>query len=163
MVVKQEERVPLSALDVGYLGAFLGLRINELVIQGLEAVGFNGFRESHGYVIQHFVEADRSITELARRMEVTQQAASKVIGELVALGILEATPALDRRSKRIRLSDRGQRLAKTSRQLRTRIEKRLLSAIGTPAYEAARTTLVQCLEKLGGVDRIKSRRVRAPN
>ena len=163
MVVKQEGRLSLSALDVGYLGAFLGLRINELVMQDLAVAGFKGFRESHGYVIQHFVEGDRSITELARRMEVTQQAASKVIAELIALGIFEASPALDRRSKRIRLSDRGQRLVKTSRQLRTRIEKRLLSEIGTPAYEAARTTLVQCLEKLGGVDRIRSRRVRAPS
>jgi hypothetical protein len=53
----------------------LGLRINELVAARLAAEGFGNVKESHGYVIQHLIDEDRSITELANRMEVSQQAA----------------------------------------------------------------------------------------
>jgi len=70
-------RVDLARLDIAYLGFFLGLRVNELVLEKGAAAGFRVMRESHGYVVQHLIESERSITELARRMNVSQQAASK--------------------------------------------------------------------------------------
>ena len=93
-------------LDLGYVALFLGLRVNQLIMDRMHARGFKGLRESHGYVIQHLIEKERSVTELARRMEVTQQAASKVVAELARLGILEIDKAADGRSKSVRLSPR---------------------------------------------------------
>jgi hypothetical protein len=104
--VKTSRVIP-EQLDLAYLALFFGLRVNELVMQRMAGAGFRGVRESHGYLMQHLIEADRSITELARRMHVTQQAASKAVAELIGLRILEAAPAKDRRSKSIRLSERG--------------------------------------------------------
>ena len=98
MVVKTS-RVTSSQLDLAYLALFLGLRVNELVMKRMAMAGFKGVRESHGYLIQHLIESDRSITELADRMGVTQQAASKAVAELIAIRILEAVPAKDRRAK----------------------------------------------------------------
>ena len=66
------------------------------------SAGFQNVRQSPGCVIQHLIEAYRTISELARRMEVTQQAASKVVAEMVGLGILESVVAEDRRVRQVR-------------------------------------------------------------
>jgi len=151
-----------AGLDLAYAGLFLGLRVNELVANRLSAAGFEDVRESHGYVLQHLIEGDRSITELAGRMEVTQQAASKVVAELISLGILETATGDDRRAKRIRLSKRGWHAVQSARRARRLIEKRLLSAVGSEPYETTRTILLACLQALGGIQRVRTRRIRQP-
>lgn len=161
MVVKLE-RVDPAQLDLGYAALFVGLRVNELVMERLKRGGFENVRESHGYVIQHLIGGERSITELARRMEVTQQAASKAVAQLVELGILEAAAGADRRSKRIRLSARGWESVRRGREIRRRIEGRLRGSIGERRYSRAKETLLACLGELGGLTRIRSRRVRMP-
>ena len=113
-------------------------------------------------LIQHLIEEDRSITELARRMEVTQQAASKAVAELIRLGVLEAIGGTDRRSKRIRLSSEGWRSVRLARKLRSQIERRLVKALGSGKYSEAKGLLLQCLGELGGMERIRSRRIRPP-
>jgi DNA-binding MarR family transcriptional regulator len=161
MVVKSSSAI-LQQLDLAYVAFFLGLRVNEMVIDRTLKEGFTGVRESHGYVIQHLVESERTITELAKRMDITQQAASKIVAELIDIGILEAIPAKDRRAKRIRLSQEGWRCVRLGRRTRTRIDKLLVRAAGRKSYENAKSTLLTCLRALGGVERIRSRRIRAP-
>ena len=160
-MVVQSTRVEPAALDLGYLGLFLGLRFNELVRARIHAAGFRRVRDSHGFVIQHLIESDRSITELAARMGVTQQAASKSVAELVALRVVRAAPGDDRRAKRIGLSPRGWKAVHASRRARRTIERQLLKTIQRRDYAAAQRTLIRCLEALGGIDRIQTRRVRA--
>jgi len=161
MVVHKQKRVVPSELDLGYLGFFLGLRINELVGKKLASAGFQHVRQSHGYVIQHLIEKERMITELARRMQVTQQAASKTVAEMVELGILESVVADDRRARTIRLSQRGWESVKLARKVRSRIEARLIARTGD-AYAAAKETLLTCLNELGTTADIKSRKIREP-
>ncbi len=161
MVVKSTPgRLP--PLDLGYLALFLGLRVNQLVKERLHAAGFQNVRESHGYLIQHLIDEDRSITELAQRMEVTQQAASKAVAELAELGILDLIPGVDRRAKRVRLSRRGWRVVRLGRKIRRQIESRLIRAAGKEQYDTGKSILSACLEGLGGMDRIRSRRILPP-
>jgi DNA-binding MarR family transcriptional regulator len=162
MVVQSNELSILRQLELPYLGFFLGLRVNELVMEQTWNAGFNGVRESHGYVIQHLIDSDRTITELARRMGVTQQAASKGVAELIHLGLAEAVSEKDRRAKRIRLAQRGRNCVRLGRRLRAKLEKELIRSAGKKNYENAKATIVNCLELLGGVERIRSRRIRAP-
>lgn len=152
-----------SQLDLGYLGLFLGLRVNEIVRARGAARGFRGMRDSHGYVVQHLVDADRTITELARRMGVSQQAASKSVSELLARGILESLPHDDGRARTIRLSKRGWEAVRFGRKTRRRLEAKLRRDVGTKEYDQARTVLVACLQSLGGVGRVRGRSVRAPS
>jgi DNA-binding MarR family transcriptional regulator len=161
MVVKARGEV-ISQLDLGYLALFLGLRVNQLVMERMRAEGFQDVRESHGYVIQHLIEKERSITELAQRMEVTQQAASKVVAELAELGVLDIVPGSDRRAKKVRLSLRGWNVVRRSRQIRRQVEGRLIHTAGAEQYETAKSILSTCLETLGGMDRVRSRRVTPP-
>ena len=162
MVVQSSEHVVLNQLELPYLGFFLGLRVNELVMEQTWKAGFKGVRQSHGYVIQHLIESDRTITELAKRMDVTQQAASKMVAELIHLRLVEAVTDKDRRAKRIRLAQRGRACVQLGRGLRARIEKRLIRSAGGKNYEHAKATLLNCLQVLGGIERIRSRRIRAP-
>ena len=161
MVVKTSDGLP-SGVDLAHVAFFLGLRVNELVMEHLAKAGFKGVRESHGYLIQHLIESERSVTDLARRMDVTQQAASKAVAELVGLGILETAPAKDRRAKRIRLSQRGWECVRLGRRARSQIDRGLVNAAGTTHYEMARSTLLTYLRTLGGIKRVSSRRVRKP-
>ena len=163
MVVKATSRVNIQYLDIAYLGLFLGLRVNELVRQRMERAGFAGVRDSHGYLIQHLIESDRSITELARRMNITQQAVSKTVRELTRLGLLESSPAKDRRSKRVRLSRDGWECVRFGRRVRKQLEKRLTAAADRRKYGQAKATIIQCLHILGGLGAIKSRLIRQPD
>lgn len=162
MVVKSSSAFALHQLELSHLAFFVGLRVNELVMERTAKAGFTDVRESHGYVIQHLIESERTITELARRMDITQQAASKIVAELIHIGILEAIPTKDRRTKRIRLSQEGWRCVRLGRRARTQIDSRLVRAAGRKRYENAKSTLLTCLRALGDVERIWSRRVRAP-
>jgi len=162
VVVKSRILTP-AQLDLAYLALFFGQRVNELVLEHLLRSGFDRARESHGYLIQHLIDAERTITELAKRMEVSQQAASKSVAELVRLGTLEIVPMKDRRAKRIRLSKRGWEAVQSARQERTRLDRRLMEAIGEKAHKKARASLLSCLEELGGLERILDRRVQDAN
>jgi DNA-binding MarR family transcriptional regulator len=161
MVVQSSKPIP-SELDLGHLAFFLGLRVNELVLQRLTKAGVIGVRESHGYVIQHLVEKERSISELAARMGVTQQASSKMVAELVSLGLLQLKKAEDRRAKRVRLSPYGWEIVQLSRRARAQLHHRLVRQIGKRKYETAKVIVLECLSKLGGISAIKHRRIHAP-
>jgi DNA-binding MarR family transcriptional regulator len=154
--------VTTDQLDLAHLALFVGQRVNELVVSRLAKMGFDRVRESHGYLIQHLIGGERSITELAKRMEVTQQAASKAVNELVNLGVLESVTAKDRRAKRIRLSRRGWECVRLTRHVRAGFDKRLMAAVGKTTYGRTKAALNDCLEELGGLERILHRRVRAP-
>jgi len=161
-MVVHSKQIDLTQLDLAYLGLFLGQRVNALVVDRLNRAGFRNVRESHGYVVQHLIEKERSITELAKRMRVTQQAASKIVSEMVRLRILDAKPAQDRRAKVIRISKRGWASVRLSRRTRMQIDRRLVKAVGGEEYRRAKACLTECLEILGGVKTIESRRVREP-
>jgi DNA-binding MarR family transcriptional regulator len=159
MVVQSRSAIP-AQLDLGYLGFFLGLRVNELVLGCLARAGIRGVRESHGYLVQHLFESPRSITELAERMDVTQQASSKMVAELVRLKVLEIGAGKDRRAKQVRLSAYGRRLVRHNRRTRKQIHARLVRELGKNKYEAARALVLQCLIRLGGIKAIRDRKIR---
>ena len=162
MVVNTRPPSLPPGLDLGYLSLFVGLRVNQLVLERMRAAGFQQVRESHGYLIQHLIESDRTITELAGRMQVTQQAASKAVAELLTLGVLDLVAGRDRREKTVRLSDRGWTLVRLGRRVRREIERRLIRVAGREEYEAAKSVLTACLDALGGTERVRSRRVLPP-
>ncbi|PYY06783.1 MAG: hypothetical protein DMG69_22110 [Acidobacteria bacterium] len=66
-----------------------------------------------------------ALTEVAKRVNVTQQAASKMIAELIRLGVVQATSAKDKRAKRVRLSPRGWDCVQLGRQTRAEVDGQL--------------------------------------
>jgi DNA-binding MarR family transcriptional regulator len=152
-----------SALDLGHLALFVGLGYADAVQRELARGGFEGLTFSHGFVFQHLIDGARTIGELSARLEVTQQAASKVIADLERLGYVErARDPKDARIHRVRLSERGDACVRLSRRARARLERKLTKQYGAPALDGARALLAKVLEDLGGAQAVRARRVRAP-
>ncbi|MCP3062854.1 MarR family transcriptional regulator [Myxococcus sp. K38C18041901] len=152
----------LDSLDLGYLALFVGQRMNDQVLEELHAAGFTGLRHSHGYVFQHLLGGARTISELAKLLGVTQQAASKSVAELESLGYVEKTEAGDARVRQVALSARGLASVEKSRALRSALQKRFERQHGAGPVEEARTLLAGMLVSLGGEDAVRRRRVRQP-
>lgn len=151
----------LSQIDLGYLAQFVGMRLNELVLAGLRDAGFADIRESHGFVFQHLVDGPRTVTDLARRLGVTQQATSKTVAELVRLGFLRDAAAADKRARAVELSPHGAACLAKARALRAALMRRIARRHGDAA-ERARAVLAEILEDLGGAEAVRTRSVRAP-
>jgi DNA-binding MarR family transcriptional regulator len=155
------DAVDLQALDLGYLALFVGQRINELVLDKLADDGFGDLRVSHGYVVQHLIGGPRTITELAGLLGVTQQAASKVVAELIELGYIESAVTGDRRARAISLSERGHASVAHTRKTRAKLQHKLVAKHGA-AIDRTREVLAQVLDDLGGAPSVRARRVREP-
>jgi DNA-binding MarR family transcriptional regulator len=170
MVVNREKQKAediLAILGIGYLGLFLGQRMNEVIIAQSRRGGYPQMRESYGYVIQHLVGKDgrvaRTGSELAHRMGVSQQAASKAVAELVRLGVVRIVPpaeGADRRAKLVQLTDIGWHGVTEARRARERLERQLEKKLGTARYVSIRAALRECLGLMGGLERIRNRKVR---
>jgi DNA-binding MarR family transcriptional regulator len=150
----------LDAVTALYLS---GLALTTEALRRLHAAGHPDLRISHGFVVQHLVVGPVRIGDLAARMGVTQQAASKAVTELEALGYLErsADPA-DGRVRRVGLSARGVEAVSATRAVRAEIERELAAALGAQRLEAARHTALDALEWAGGAEAVRGRRVASP-
>jgi DNA-binding MarR family transcriptional regulator len=151
-------------LDVVTALYLAGLALTSEALRRLGAAGHPDLRISHGFVVQHLVEGSVRIGDLAERMGVTQQAASKAVGELESLGYVEraADPA-DGRVRRVGLSTRGREAVATTRSVRAEIERELGEALGADRVEAARRAALDALEWVGGAHAVRARRVAPPH
>ncbi len=161
MPAKTPADVDLAQLDLGYLALFVGQRVNELVAEELRARGFVGLRTSYGYVFQHLLGGPRSVTELSRLLGVSQQAASKSVAELAALGYIQGSATTDARVRSVELSARGYAAIRAARAFRRKLTQRIARRHGANATRARRL-LALVLVELGGADAVRARRVRSP-
>jgi DNA-binding MarR family transcriptional regulator len=147
-------------LDVVLAALFAGLALNERVTERLRAAGFDDVRFSHGFVFQHLVPGPLPVGELARRMDVSQQAASKATAELEQLGYLERTPdPADARVRRLGLSERGREAIAAGRDARAAVADELGAVLGAGRAARLRRDLLAALEAAGGLDAVRARRV----
>ena len=147
-------------LDVVLAALFAGLALNERVAERIREGGFPDVRFSHGFVFQHLVPGPLPIGELARRMGVSQQAASKSAAELERLGYVErvADPA-DARVRQVALSARGRDAVAAGRDARARVAAELEESLGPRRTATLRRALLDTLETAGGVEAVRARRV----
>lgn len=161
--VTESQRIDVDGLDVTLLALFAGWAAADQIAQRLGERGFDGVRFSDGLIFQHLVAAERTIGELAQRMEVTQQAASKAVADLQRRGWVELTvDPDDRRSRLVGLSERGRAAVAASRVVRAEMVGELLRECGPDDMDAARRVLATMINRHGGDVAIRSRRVLPP-
>jgi DNA-binding MarR family transcriptional regulator len=155
--------VDLESLDVTLLSLFAGWAAADDIRQRLERRGFEGIRFGDGLIFQHLVGADRTITELAARMEVTQQAASKAVADLQRRGwvSLNVDPA-DARARRVALREHGLAAVEAARAVRAELVAELTADCGATDMAAARRVLGTMIGRTGGEIAVRSRRVMPP-
>ncbi len=101
---------------------------------------------------------------MARALGISQQAASKAVGELVDLGYVAlTTDDTDRRRKAATLTDRGRRAIELTRAARAEVDGRVRSAVGDDRFATALGVLHQAMSELGLDEAVAARRVQPPS
>lgn len=85
-----------------------------------------------------------SMSELARRLAISRQAAHKTVTELARRGILEVQDDPERgNSKRVVYTEKGRQLNRAGAQMIARIEDRLVQRLGPEGVVTLRELLAQ--------------------
>lgn len=157
--------VPLDPedIDLPTLAALAGAATTEYLLARVRKAGHPAVRASHGWVFQHLVEGTPTVTELAQRLGVTQQAASKWVAELEAQGYVERrADEDDSRIRRIALTPKGRSVIERGRDARAKLEAELRVAIGPRALATARKAMIALLSQTGGLADVERRRAKPP-
>src|SRR5579885_1202213 len=94
--------------DLPLLFAALHAAANANVVRRIAAAGHPDLRPTHGYVFQHLIPGPSRITELADKLGMTLQGASKLVIELERLGYVTRRPdPADGRNRIVELTERG--------------------------------------------------------
>ena len=149
-----------AELDFPTLVSLAGTAANQHLLRRLHEDGYPGVRTSHGYMIQNLIDETPTVGELAGRLGVTQQAASKVVVEMEAMGLVtRAYDPSDSRVRRVALTPHGQALLTAGRKARAALEQAIAAQVGDLA--AAKRALLRLLDHTGDLAGITRRRVRA--
>lgn len=148
--------------DLTLILAALSAAANAEVVRRTAAAGYPDLRPTHGYVFQHLIPGPSRITELAGRLGMTIQGASKVVVELERLGYVSRHPdPADGRNRIVALTPRGWAGIEAGRAARAAVTADLRAALGDDA-----AALVAALKRLsdhtGALDNLLARRLRPP-
>jgi DNA-binding MarR family transcriptional regulator len=150
-------------LDLSLLALFAGWAMTETVRRRMAEDGFPEVRFNDGVVVQHLLAEPLSITALARRMDVTQQAASKTVADMTRRGLLVRRRSdADGRVTMLELTERARAAVDTARAQRVSLDEELTEEIGAARIAETRAALTAILGRLDADRAILNRRVRPP-
>lgn len=135
------------------LGALLRMPVDVIHARMLAALHEHGFTEvipAHMVVLRYPGPDNLRPVELATQTGMSKQALNYLLGQLEEAGYLERVedPG-DRRSKRIRLAERGYAAAAVMRAAVAEVEAEFARACGDEDLEALRNLLVRLNNTLG--------------
>lgn len=129
------------------IGALLRMpweRVLRRMLERLHAEGFEDLDMVHMNLLLYPGPQGARPSELAAQRGMSKQAANYLLGQLEALGYLERRPdASDRRSKRIVLTDRGERAAYTVRDAVRDIERDWEVRLGQDRFAQLKALLLE--------------------
>jgi DNA-binding MarR family transcriptional regulator len=148
-------------LELSLLALFAGWAMADELRRRLVADGYGELRFNDGVIIQHVLAGPLSITSLAERMGVTQQAASKAVADLERRGLLAREPSPDdARTKLLHLTEHGTAAVAGARAHRTGLEAELVAEFGADRVAGARDLLGAVVSRFDAGDAIRNRRAR---
>ena len=116
--------------------------INQDVTTALRAAGYEDLKNSQVLCLAHIDLDGTNIVDLAERSNVSKQAASKLVSELVARGYLATSRApSDGRAILVRFTPRGASLMQESFELFADLEREYRRQLGAQDYAALRRAL----------------------
>jgi DNA-binding MarR family transcriptional regulator len=134
---------PLGPPVIGALLRMPADAIRARMLAGLHEAGFDDLVPAHLIVLRYPGPENRRPSELASEARMTKQAMNYLLGEMQRLGYLERAPdPQDHRSKRVRLTRRGDAAGQTIRQIMGQIETELEQEIGPERFGHLRTLLI---------------------
>jgi DNA-binding MarR family transcriptional regulator len=150
-------------LELSLAAQFAAWAMLDEVSARLAADGYDDTRFSDGVVFQHLVDGPRSVTDLAGRMGVTQQAASKAAADLERRGyVSRRRDPGDGRAKQVALTKRGTAIVRAARRHRAAVDAEVAERLGPRRVGSAQRTLLDVVRLFGAETALRSRRVRPP-
>ncbi|TDW23289.1 MarR family winged helix-turn-helix transcriptional regulator [Kribbella kalugense] len=149
--------------DLSLASLFAGWALADELQRRLAADGFEDSRFADGVVFQHLVAGPVTISTLAEKLGVTQQAASKSIADLSNRGYVSRRPdPADARARIVVLTDRGQAVIEAARKHRAALDAELRQTLGDAKVEKARLLMIDIINHLGASPSLRARAVRPP-
>jgi DNA-binding MarR family transcriptional regulator len=142
-----------TSIDFGIL---LGLAYQTFVDElraHLDTLGFDDMGKSYGYVFRALNEEALHLRQLAERLGMSDQGASKIVNEMEARGYLERYPdAIDGRIKKLKLSRRGLAALSAARQFHQTYEENLVASLTTKQQLATTRRVLEAMVATTGGD-----------
>lgn len=147
--------------DVVLLLEACASRLGDDVLAQVRSECGDDIRYRDGYVFQHLLTGPKSISELANRLGVTQQAMSKQVGDLLRrdLVVKNRDPA-DGRAWLVSLSERGHGVINAGRRARASMSEQLAADLGADVTAYLVEALWRLSEQTGAMEHLLSRRLR---
>jgi DNA-binding MarR family transcriptional regulator len=148
--------------DLTLLFAALDAAARVEITRRIAAAGYPDLRPAHGYVFQHLVLGPTRVTDLARKLGMTAQGASKLAADLERRGyVARRADAADQRVRWVELTERGWAAVEAGRAARAAVTRAWCAAVGDPSAAAAfLTTLRRLAVQTGGWRLLLERRLR---
>ena len=112
--------------------------------------GHNKIRGAHPAILEHMDTAGMCLTELAQRVGISQQATGKLIRDLERSGYAQSyIDSRDKRSRIIRLSERGVALLRDIGEILEEVRHEYRSVLGEEAMASFEQQLRKTARELG--------------
>ena len=117
-------------------------KINQDVTDALHAAGFKDLKNSQVFCLAHIDLNGTSVVDLAESSNISKQAASKLVGELVELGLVSTSPApSDGRAILVEFTPRGRAMMQRSFELFAEMEQEYSRRLGARTYQTLKRAL----------------------
>jgi DNA-binding MarR family transcriptional regulator len=147
--------------DLAILIAAAYRALIERLLGDMDAGGIAGMRPAYGFVIRAVAAEEPTVNRLAELLDISKQAASKLAQQMVRGGfIVRVADRGDRRSSRLRLAKKGERVRAQALATSAALERELRRAAGPGAVDGLRRALLALLARQGGLDDVLARRAR---
>lgn len=131
------------------------------VLADVRAAAGRAVRFNDGYVFQHLVPGPMSITGLAARLGISQQAMSKQVADLEDRGLVVRRPdPADGRAKLVELSRKGRRAVEAGRTARQELATEIAELLGSRRTAALVSALREISGHTGAMEHLAARRLR---
>ena len=138
-----------SSTPLARLAAMASRMLVEDVQAQLAKRGFRDVGVSFGYVVLEARQRRLGVSDVARLLDVSKQAASKLVSVMQQCGYLNAVTTADQRERRVEISARGRRLADNVEAVYRELDARWAEVIGDKGVEAIRRDLAAVLAARG--------------
>jgi len=149
--------------DLSLASLFAGWALADEIQRRLATGGHGDLRFADGFVFQHLIGGPVTVSALAERLGVTQQAVSKSVADLERRGyVRRGRDPEDARARLVALSPRGEEAIAAARAHRSALAHELAERHGPRRVEGARRLLLDVVSDLGADTAVRGRRVRPP-
>ena len=129
---------------------YLGLAVDERLLDYRRGTPYEHVRQSDVRVFITAARANYTISDIARELRITRQAAQMSVKRLLALQVVSLKPVPgNNRDKHVVLTARGQQARQSAAKQSARIEAELAQVVGAEGLEKFRHTLSALVAKFG--------------